>query len=65
MNFLPAYLVETFPLPRLNVTLYVQTVLNEEGVMLHELEQNQQTRSVFARKRKKFRTVTRSALSSQ
>ena len=53
MNFLPAYLVETFPQPRLNVTLYVQTVLKEEGVMLHELEQNQQTRSVFARKKEK------------
>ena len=53
LNEFPAYIVETLPLPRLNVTFYAQTVLKEEGVMLHELEQNQQTRSVFARKKEK------------
>ena len=53
LNEFPAYIVETLPLPRLNVMFYAQTVLNEEGVMLHELEQNQQTRSVFARKKEK------------
>ena len=53
LNEFPAYIVETLPRPRLNVTFYAQIVLNEEGVMLHELEQNQQTRSVFARKKEK------------
>ena len=66
LNEFPAYIVETLPLPRLNVTFYAQIVLKEVSMKPHEIPPNRRVLAACLREKgKKFRTVTRSALSSQ
>ena len=54
LNEFPAYIVETLPLPRLNVTFYAQIVLKEVSMKPHgNSSKLMRSRSVFARKKEK------------
>ena len=51
LNEFPAYIVETLPLPRLNVTFYAQIVLKEVSMKPHgNSSKLMRSRSVFAPK---------------